>query len=260
MADKQGYIKLFRKIVDWEWYTEVNTCKLFLHMLIMANHDTQKWRGEVIERGTFITSYASLSNETGLTIREIRTAIKHLLSTKDIEVKATSQNTRIYIVKYDFYQKNDTNSDKGKNNVISDEQEVLEDVYSSSDIPTDNQASRERQSNDTPSDKRATTNKNVKKLKNDKNEKKKTYSELVAEYTDNEDLRKVLLEFVEMRKAMKGFTLHALELKLKDLDKLAIDVSTKTDIVNQTIANSWKGFFALKTYQQRSSKKEVLPF
>ena len=28
-----GQILLHRKIVEWEWYTDINTCRLFIHML-----------------------------------------------------------------------------------------------------------------------------------------------------------------------------------------------------------------------------------
>lgn len=185
---KQGYIKLFRKIVNWEWYTDVNTCHLFMHMLIMANHDTQKWRGEVIERGTFVTSYGSLSSETGLTVREVRTALKHLISTGDIEVKATKQNTRIYIVKYDFYQKSDKQNDKVEAKEISDDIGDIEHSENLDVIESDNQATNLRQTSDTQSDKQTTTNKNVKKLKNKKNVKNEEENISTFAQSDSQNL------------------------------------------------------------------------
>ena len=30
------YIKLSRKILDWEWYGNINTCRVFIHMLLKA--------------------------------------------------------------------------------------------------------------------------------------------------------------------------------------------------------------------------------
>ena len=92
--------------------------------------------------------------------------------------------------------------------------------------------------------------KNVKNVKNIKKEiykeKKETYVSIVESYTKSEELRNALLEFVEMRKKMKGFTHRALHLALKNLDKLALDDLTKIDIVNQTIEHSWKTFYPLK--------------
>ena len=51
----EGWIKLHRKILDWEWYDDINTKVLFLHLLLTANHEEQKWRGKIIERGQLIT-------------------------------------------------------------------------------------------------------------------------------------------------------------------------------------------------------------
>ena len=30
------YVKISRKILDWEWYTDINTKVLFLHILLKA--------------------------------------------------------------------------------------------------------------------------------------------------------------------------------------------------------------------------------
>ena len=32
-----NYIKLSRGLLDWEWYTDINTTRLFIHMLLKAN-------------------------------------------------------------------------------------------------------------------------------------------------------------------------------------------------------------------------------
>ena len=34
---EEGYIKLCRKLAAWEWYTDANTVRVFIHCLIMAN-------------------------------------------------------------------------------------------------------------------------------------------------------------------------------------------------------------------------------
>lgn len=99
-----GYIMLHRKIVNWEWYTETNTKALFIHLLLMANHSDEKWRGEVIKRGTLITSYGSLSSQTGLSVQQIRTCLKNLEKTGDITKKPTQRNTLIIVTNYEFYQ------------------------------------------------------------------------------------------------------------------------------------------------------------
>ena len=88
--------------------------------------------------------------------------------------------------------------------------------------------------------------KELEMLKNKK--KKETLSSVINEYTDNEELKDCLKEFVEMRKAgNKGmFTVSALKKNLGKLDKLAVNDGAKIDIVNQTLEHTWKGFYPLQ--------------
>lgn len=81
---------------------------------------------------------------------------------------------------------------------------------------------------------------------NKKNNIKETYVSIIDSYTQNEELKQALNDFVEMRKKTKGFTLRALKLNLNTLDKLAVDEYTKTQIVNTTVMNGWKSFYPLK--------------
>ena len=98
------YLKIFRKMVFWEWYTDVNTKVLFLHCLIMANWKPGRWKGISYERGQFITSLESLSKETGLTIQQVRTSLQHLIATGELTSKSTNKNRIITVVSFDRYQ------------------------------------------------------------------------------------------------------------------------------------------------------------
>ena len=60
-----GYIKLFRKMTTWEWYTDIAIKSVFLHCLLQANYKDKKWKGIMIRRGQFVTSYTHLAEETG---------------------------------------------------------------------------------------------------------------------------------------------------------------------------------------------------
>lgn len=101
---KKGYIKLHRSLIDWEWYDDINVCRLFIHFLLRANHADRAWRGQIVRRGSFITSREKLSAETNLTVQQIRTAIFKLKSTNEITSKTTNRNTTITINNYNFYQ------------------------------------------------------------------------------------------------------------------------------------------------------------
>lgn len=99
-----GFITLHRKLLDWEWYSDINTKTLFIHCLLKANWEDKNWRGIDIKRGSFVTSYDSLSKETKLTIQQIRTSIFKLSKTQEINIQTTNKYTLLSIVKYDDYQ------------------------------------------------------------------------------------------------------------------------------------------------------------
>lgn len=102
-----GWIKLHRSITDWEWYTDPNTLCLWIHILLSVNHEQKKWRGMVIEAGQMVTSYASLSKKSGLSIQSVRTSLNKLKSTGEITCKSTHQNTLITVVKWAEFQADD---------------------------------------------------------------------------------------------------------------------------------------------------------
>ena len=130
-----GWIKLHRKLLEWEWYSKPVVKSVFIHSLLRANHKDGKWRGHDVKRGSYISSVDKLIDELGHSRQEIRTALKHLKSTNELTTKSGSQHTVFTVVSYENYQ--DTTSE------LTNEQ------------PTVNQQS--------------TTNKNV---KNEENEKK----------------------------------------------------------------------------------------
>lgn len=86
-----------------------------------------------------------------------------------------------------------------------------------------------------------------------------SYNEIIANYTENGELRSSLMEFVKMRKMMKKpLTNKALSLLLtskKGLDGLASTDAEKIDIVQQSIMRGWMGFFPLK---DREAKKNTV--
>lgn len=90
--------------------------------------------------------------------------------------------------------------------------------------------------------------------KKESKKKKETLSSVIDSYTNNEELKDCLKEFVEMRKAgNKGmFTVSALKKNLGKLDKLAVNDGAKIDIVNQTLEHTWKGFYPIQEERNNS--------
>jgi len=98
------FIKVYRKMISWEWYTDVNTKVLFLHCLLKANWKDGSWKGYDYKRGQFITSLSSLAKETGLTVKQVRTALKHLERTGEVASWSDSKVRIITVLSYDSFQ------------------------------------------------------------------------------------------------------------------------------------------------------------
>lgn len=118
MADG-SYIKLHRKMTEWEWYSDINTKVLFLHMLLKANWKPKIWQGVPIDRGQFISSYSKLSEETGLTVGEIRTCLAHLKSTGEVAHEPYNKFGLFTVIKYDEYQGNDSQTTVSQQSISS---------------------------------------------------------------------------------------------------------------------------------------------
>ena len=101
--ENEGWIKLHRKFMTWEWYADDHMVRLFVHLLLEANHKPQRWRGILIERGQLVTGRFKLSENTGISEQSIRTCLNRLKSTSEITIKSTSKYSIITICNYNKY-------------------------------------------------------------------------------------------------------------------------------------------------------------
>lgn len=131
LIESGGFVKLYRSMLKWEWYDDINVKVLFLHLLLKANYENKKWRGIEIQRGELITSISQLSKETQLTPQQVRTCIEKLKKTGEITSKTTSKFTLIHIEKYSFFQtqeqeynKEITNKQQTNNKQITNKQQA----------------------------------------------------------------------------------------------------------------------------------------
>jgi len=188
----QGWIKLHRQITEWEWYTDGNTFRVFLHLIINANHKPKRYKGILIERGQILTGRKSLSVALDLTERQVRTALTKLKNSGEITQKTTSKTTKsgsiITICNYDSYQERNEQSDQ----------------------QNDQQTTSKRPR----SDQEATTNKNEKNNKNVNNEK----NHHQAEKNDDDDLIS-LIDIEKLKKEYKGIDV------LKELQEIEKKIS-----------------------------------
>ena len=99
-----GFLKISRKILDWRWYTNENTMRLFFHLMLRANHTDAEFENHKIKRGQLVTSRKALAYELKMSEQSIRTALDHLKSTHDITITATKKYSIITIVDYEQLQ------------------------------------------------------------------------------------------------------------------------------------------------------------
>ena len=97
-------MKLFRKISEWEWYDDPVTFKVFLHFLITARWQDGSWHGIEIKRGEVLESLPSIALKNGLTVRNVRTAIQHLIDTNSVTIRKVGRCHIYKVSEYEKYQ------------------------------------------------------------------------------------------------------------------------------------------------------------
>jgi hypothetical protein len=216
-----GFISLHRSLLKWEWYDDINTTRLFIHLLLTVNHYDETWRGIKIMRGQILTSTAKLSRETRLSVRQIRVAMTHLISTNEVTIKTTPQHTVITISQYDKYQR------------------------------VTNKMTEERQTND-----KAVTNE--RQLSNKANKANKEINNNSVDFSCPEDIRLTVDEFIEYRRLKKSpMNSNSVKLLLQKLASFTDDYEIQKQILNESMINGWTGIFKPKDVQPVNNSKVV---
>jgi len=145
-----GWIKVHRELLDkaiWRTST-VEQKAILITILLMANHKPNEWEWQgkrfSLQGGQFITSQQSLAKCAGVSIQNVKTALKRFEKYEFLTDNPTNSGRLISVVNWEHYQQMEDTPNRQPNQPLTDSQ------------PTTNQA--------------LTTNKNV---KNDKNERMK---------------------------------------------------------------------------------------
>ena len=121
MSEHVGYVKLYRSMLDWEWYDDPNTVRVFLHILLKANWKESRWRGETLNPGDHITTLPELSSELNISMKNVRTALEHLKAADRVTVRTTTKYRVISVNNWNEYQQDGRQNgsqaaDKGQTN------------------------------------------------------------------------------------------------------------------------------------------------
>ena len=251
MDDNISFVKLYRKILGWEWYTDVPTKTLFIHLLIVANRYPARWRGQEIKTGQKITSLANLAEETGLTLKQVRTALKKLEKSGEITSKGANKFTLITIENYALYQGYDEEEGKQKANKGQTKGNQKANKGQTKGNKQESKESKESKEYNTPpispSQGEGASEPTGKAI----------YNSLPTE------LKKAMLDFEKMRDRMrKPMTDRARSNLIKRLTRLSsendlFDEKIAIEIVDRSIENGWATVYPLNNQNQ---SKNQLPY
>lgn len=130
-----GYIKLHRKLVDWEWYTDVNVKVVFLHLLLTANFKKNVYQGIEVLPGQTIVGTNALAVNTGLSRQQVRTALNKLVLTNEITIKSTNKFSLVTIENWSSYQfENETSTNTSTSKSTSNQPHLKNDKKYKEDI------------------------------------------------------------------------------------------------------------------------------
>ena len=101
---ENGFIKIYRKILEWEWYDDIPTTRLFIHLLLTVNIKDSVWKGREIPAGSRVISLSKLSKEAGLTQKQIRGSLDKLERANCVAKSTTPKYTVITVLNWDSYQ------------------------------------------------------------------------------------------------------------------------------------------------------------
>lgn len=107
----EGYIKLHRSLLEWEWYSDDRAKVLFLHLLLTCNWKEGKWRGEVIAPGSAAISLSRIAAELGWERSVVKRTLDKLVSSGEVERKANAKWTLVTLVNWAKYQDQGTQTE-----------------------------------------------------------------------------------------------------------------------------------------------------
>lgn len=114
MIEREGYVKLHRRLLEWEWFGDSSTMHVLLCLLLNANWKEGRWLGHVIPPGSVVTSREKIAAQTGLTEKQVRRALDNLEQGRVIERDRAGKGQLVTLVNWAKYQVADeTGADKG---------------------------------------------------------------------------------------------------------------------------------------------------
>lgn len=247
----KGWIKLHRQLLECDlWINDddepFDRRSAWVDLLLRANHKDKQIIFDnalmTVGRGQLVTSVRKLADRWRWSNDKTLKYLRLLESLGMITRQSDNRRTLLTIVNYEVYQDTaDTEQTQ-----ISTQTSTVSERKANTDrtqISTQNRHKQEDKE----------SKECLKNEKNDKEEKKNIY------FPNDEALNEAFKDFVSIRKKIKApLTDRATSMAIKELEKLGGgDSDLMIRICNQTVLNSWKGFYPLKE-QKAAGKNEWL--
>jgi DNA-binding transcriptional regulator YhcF (GntR family) len=119
--DNQGWIKLYRKLLDNGISQKPEYGWLWINLLLLANHEDGHsfiWNGKrhFLKKGQLLTGRVALAEQTGINQNKVYRILKYLENEQQIEQQKTTKYTIITILNWDKYQQVEQQTEQQVNN------------------------------------------------------------------------------------------------------------------------------------------------
>lgn len=229
----EGYIKLYRKLLE-----NPIVCKdgdylaVWIYILLNATHKEMpsifKGNKIILKPGQLLTGRKAIGAKLKISESKVHRILKCYESEHMIEQHTSNQNRLVTVLNWELYQGSEQQNEQQMNNQR------------------------------TTSEQRVNTNKNDKNVKNDKNNNRDIYIGIISNFTADENLKKTIMDFIEMRQQKKKPpTERALNIILKKASEISSDIQTQIKIFEQSIVNGWTDIYPLKNQRQDKPYKPL---
>lgn len=110
-----GFIKIHRGLLEWGWYKDANTMRVFMDILLNANYHDGEYMGHPVKAGQCVVGRKALAERLGISEQSVRTALSHLKSTGEITIKSTNKFSIVTIENWGKYQIQEERSNQQSN-------------------------------------------------------------------------------------------------------------------------------------------------
>lgn len=230
-----GWIKSHRSLLDWEWWSDHNTSRLFIYLLHAANYKPSKWRGRTIQAGQLLTGRKKLAIEVGISEQSVRTSLERLKSTGEVAIQSTSQYSIITVCNYTKYQEVDLSNNQQDNQPANKPTTSVQPASNHIQEDQEIKKKKKKESN-TPLPPDGGSRSKAQLFADVLNSRSGAWLEVMPTHT----LESWITFRKELGKPLTPTGLAAI------LNKFALDPSEFVRQAEQSISNGWQGLFPLK--------------